>query len=84
MPDMKKELEREEIHRAIWAIADDLRGSVDGWDFKAYVLCMMFYRFISENLSGYIEAEEIEALREELASSLGERFSSRFVKKGKR
>lgn len=61
MPDMKKELEREEIHRAIWAIADDLRGSVDGWDFKAYVLCMMFYRFISENLSGYIEAEEIEA-----------------------
>ena len=41
MPDMKKELEREEIHRAIWAIADDLRGSVDGWDFKAYVLCMM-------------------------------------------
>ena len=61
MPDMKKELEREEIHRAIWAIADDLRGSVDGWDFKAYVLCMMFYRFISENLSGSIEAEEIEA-----------------------
>ena len=38
MPDNKKEQEREELHRAIWAIADDLRGSVDGWDFKSYVL----------------------------------------------
>lgn len=41
--------EREELHRAIWAIADELRGSVDGWDFKAYVLGIMFYRYISEN-----------------------------------
>ena len=61
MPDMKKEQEREAIHRAIWSIADDLRGSVDGWDFKAYVLCMMFYRFASETLSHYIEAGEREA-----------------------
>lgn len=38
MVDMKKEQERDELHRAIWAIADELRGSVDGWDFKAYVL----------------------------------------------
>ena len=45
---VKKEQEREELHRAIWAIADDLRGSVDGWDFKNYVLGTMFYRFISE------------------------------------
>ena len=38
MVDTKKEQEREELHRAIWAIADDLRGAVDGWDFKSYVL----------------------------------------------
>ena len=37
MVDTKKEQEREELHRAIWAIADDLRGAVDGWDFKSYV-----------------------------------------------
>ena len=42
MNDMKKEREREELHRAIWAIADDLRGAVDGWDFKNYVLGIMF------------------------------------------
>lgn len=41
-----KEQERAELHRAIWQIANDLRGSVDGWDFKQYVLGMLFYRFI--------------------------------------
>ena len=46
MVDTKKEQEREELHRAIWAIADDLRGAVDGWDFKSYVLGTMFYRYI--------------------------------------
>ena len=57
--DNKKEQEREELHRAIWAIADDLRGAVDGWDFKNYVLGTMFYRYISENLTAYInEGEE--------------------------
>lgn len=61
MADMKKEQEREELHRAIWAIADELRGSVDGWDFKSYVLGMMFYRYISENLTAYINCSEIEA-----------------------
>lgn len=61
MPDNKKEQEREELHRAIWAIADDLRGSVDGWDFKSYVLGIMFYRYISENLTNYINADEIAA-----------------------
>ena len=61
MPDNKKEQEREELHRAIWAIADDLRGSVDGWDFKSYVLGIMFYRYISENLAAYISKDEIDA-----------------------
>lgn len=61
MIDMKKEQEREELHRAIWAIADELRGAVDGWDFKNYVLGTMFYRYISENLTAYINEGEIEA-----------------------
>ncbi len=61
MVDAKKEQERDELHKAIWSIADDLRGSVDGWDFKSYVLSTMFYRFISENLTNYINAGEIEA-----------------------
>ena len=56
--DNKKEKEREEIHRAIWAIADELRGAVDGWDFKNYVLGTMFYRYISENLATYIDEGE--------------------------
>ena len=55
---MTKEQERAELHRAIWQIANDLRGSVDGWDFKQYVLGMLFYRFISENLTSYINADE--------------------------
>lgn len=57
----KKEQEREELHRAIWAIADELRGAVDGWDFKNYVLGTMFYRYISENICNYINKGEIEA-----------------------
>lgn len=61
MADTRKEQERDELHKAIWSIADDLRGSVDGWDFKSYVLGTMFYRFISENLTNYINAGEIEA-----------------------
>ena len=59
--DRKKEQERDELHRAIWAIADELRGAVDGWDFKNYVLGTMFYRYISENLCNYINSGEIEA-----------------------
>lgn len=61
MVDTKKEQEREELHRAIWAIADELRGAVDGWDFKNYVLGTMFYRYISENLCNYINSGEIDA-----------------------
>lgn len=56
--DSTKERERAELHRAIWQIANDLRGSVDGWDFKQYVLGMLFYRFISENLTNYINDDE--------------------------
>lgn len=53
--------EREELHKKIWAIADDLRGSVDGWDFKQYILGMMFYRYISENITNYINEGERKA-----------------------
>ena len=61
MADNRKEQERAELHRTIWNIANDLRGSVDGWDFKQYVLGMLFYRYISENLTRYINAHEHEA-----------------------
>lgn len=61
MVDNKKEQERTELHRAIWAIADELRGAVDGWDFKNYVLGTMFYRYISENLANYINEGEEKA-----------------------
>lgn len=54
----KKEQERAQLHAAIWKIANSLRGSVDGWDFKQYVLGFLFYRFISENLTNYINSEE--------------------------
>lgn len=57
----KKELERAELHKTIWKIADELRGSVDGWDFKQYILGLLFYRFISENLENYLNAEEKKA-----------------------
>lgn len=61
MTDNKKEQERAELHRTIWNIANDLRGSVDGWDFKQYVLGMLFYRYISENLNAYINKGEYDA-----------------------
>lgn len=56
-----REVQRAELHRTIWRIANDLRGSVDGWDFKSYVLGMLFYRFISENLTAYLNKLEHEA-----------------------
>ena len=56
-----KEQERAELHRTIWSMANDLRGSVDGWDFKQYVLGMLFYRYISENITAYINKGEHEA-----------------------
>ena len=51
---MATKQERAELHKTIWKIANDLRGSVDGWEFKAYVLGSIFYRFISENMCDYI------------------------------
>ena len=61
MSDGIKAAERAELHRTIWRIANDLRGSVDGWDFKSYVLGMLFYRFISENLAAYLNESERKA-----------------------
>lgn len=57
----KKEYEREELHKTIWRIANELRGSVDGWDFKQYVLGLLFYRFISENIENYVNENQRKA-----------------------
>ncbi len=48
--------QRAQLHRQIWKIADEVRGAVDGWDFKQYVLGTLFYRFISENFTDYMQA----------------------------
>lgn len=61
MANNNKENERAELHKTIWRIANDLRGSVDGWDFKTYVLGVLFYRFISENLTSYLNEQERKA-----------------------
>ena len=58
--------QRLQLHRKIWAIADDVRGAVDGWDFKQYVLGILFYRFISENMCEYFNKAEREVYEEEL------------------
>ena len=58
---MASNKERDEVHKAIWSIADDLRGAVDGWDFKQYILGIMFYRYISENITNYINEGERKA-----------------------
>ncbi|MEG2127416.1 MAG: type I restriction-modification system subunit M [Bacteroides sp.] len=61
MADNTREQERNELHNTIWKLATELRGSVDGWDFKQYVLGMLFYRYISENFAAYINAGERDA-----------------------
>lgn len=53
--------QRSELHRKIWAIADNVRGAVDGWDFKQYILGILFYRFISENITEFFNSAEHEA-----------------------
>ena len=58
---MSNQQQREEIHRTIWNIADELRGAVGGWEFKAYVLGTLFYRFISENINDYINKLQYDA-----------------------
>lgn len=58
---MSSNIQRDELHKTIWKIANDLRGSIDGWDFKQYVLGTLFYRYISENFTSFINDEEIQA-----------------------
>src|SRR5690625_783417 len=58
MTENVRHTQRAELHKTFWRVANDLRGSVDGWDFKSYVLGMLFYRFISENLTAYINKGE--------------------------
>lgn len=58
---MSPDSQRAELHKTIWRIANDMRGSVDGWDFKTYVLGMLFYRYISENLTSYINEHQRRA-----------------------
>lgn len=58
---MTREQEKQALFSTIWKIANDLRGSVDGWDFKQYILGFLFYRFISENLKNYINEGEWKA-----------------------
>ena len=54
-------IQRAELHRKIWSIADNVRGAVDGWDFKQYILGILFYRFISENMVEFFNKAEHEA-----------------------
>jgi type I restriction enzyme M protein len=58
LKESKESIERAELHRKIWAIADDVRGAVDGWDFKQYILGILFYRFISENMTEFFNYAE--------------------------
>ena len=58
---MANQQQREELHKTIWSMADELRGAVGGWEFKAYVLGTLFYRFISENLTAYINKLQHDA-----------------------
>lgn len=53
--------QKQELFKAIWATAEDLRNSVDGWDFKSYVLGILCYRFISKNITNYINRKQCEA-----------------------
>ena len=56
--DMAREQERAQLHKTIWSIANDLRGAVSGYNFMMYVLDTMFYRFISENLTNYVNEQQ--------------------------
>lgn len=67
---MTSTAQRSELQSKIWKIANDVRGSVDGWDFKQYVLGTLFYRFISENFANYIEGGDDSVNYAELADSI--------------
>ncbi|MDO4443612.1 MAG: type I restriction-modification system subunit M [Slackia sp.] len=73
MAETTRDQQRAELHKTIWSIADDLRGSVDGWDFKQYILGMLFYRFISENLCTYLkEADGVDyASMDDVTAEIG-------------
>lgn len=58
---MSNDKQRAELHKTIWKIADELRGSVDGWEFKSYVLGTLFYRYISESIIEYVNRLQQEA-----------------------
>ena len=62
--------QRAELQSQIWKIANEVRGAVDGWDFKQFVLGTLFYRFISENFSSYIEADDETIIYAELKDSV--------------
>jgi type I restriction-modification system DNA methylase subunit len=62
--------QRDALQRQIWKIANDVRGAVDGWDFKQYVLGTLFYRFISEHFALYIEADDDSINYASLADSV--------------
>lgn len=69
---MKSVTEREKLHKTIWKIANDLRGNVDSWDFKSYVLGFLFYYFISESLKDYIlktHNRDYESLDDEITQN---------------
>ncbi|MBP2097498.1 type I restriction-modification system subunit M [Enterococcus rivorum] len=67
---MSSTAQRAELQAQIWKIANDVRGSIDGWDFKQYVLGTLFYRFISENFSNYIEGGDESVTYSELPDSI--------------
>jgi type I restriction enzyme M protein len=67
---MSSSQQRAELQRRIWQIANDVRGAVDGWDFKQYVLGALFYRFISENFAAYMEAGDASIRYAELPDSV--------------
>lgn len=58
---INRNAQREELHKTIWSIANSLRGAIDGWEFKSYVLGSIFYRFISENITNYINNLQAQA-----------------------
>ena len=62
--------QRAALQRQIWQIANEVRGAVDGWDFKQYVLGTLFYRFISENFASYIEGGDDSVNYAKLADSV--------------
>ena len=67
---MSSQEQRANLHSQIWKIANDVRGAVDGWDFKQYVLGALFYRFISENFAKYIEAGDESINYSEMPDSI--------------